>query len=110
MISEFSRFNGTERTIIRGNETFGAWAQQSWLKVKPDDRFIKVFQVDNRYDGRPDLISDDVYNTPLLSWVLIAFNAIHYNDKLARSAFRWPRSGSTIYYPSDVIVIPELSD
>ena len=105
-LSAFSRFVNTELTIVDGNETYGKWNAPSWLAVKPEERFILNFRVDGRFEGRPDLISNEVYGNIKLDWVLVAFNAIHYNDLNARNILNWPRSGDVIKYP-DINVISQ---
>lgn len=107
-LSHFSRFRKTPETITDGVETFGPWVQPSWLKKRPRDGLIGVFRVTNAVEGRPDLISEQVYGTSLFDWVLIAFNAIHNNDTGARLGLNWPTAGSTIIYPLESIVFPEL--
>lgn len=101
MDDSFSRFKKTPPTIVDGKETYGRWVDFQFLRERPDEEFIKVFQVTNPVEGRPDLISQAVYGTPLLDWVLIAFNKV-------RDPFNWPRAGEAIEYPADVIVLPEL--
>lgn len=108
-LGEFSRFNKTPEVIIEGNETFGVWTSPSWLKNKPKDSQIGVFRVVNQFEGRPDRISNQIYGTTKLAWVLISFNAMHNNDRLARNGFGWPRAGQTILYPLDSIVFPEVA-
>lgn len=100
-LDEFSRFKRTPPVIVEGKETYGRWVMPGFLKTRPDESFIRVFQVTSALEGRPDLISFQVYSTPLLDWVLIAFNGV-------RDPLNWPRAGEMIEYPSDVIVLPEL--
>lgn len=107
--NEFSRFNNTEHIIVDGKETIGTWNKPSWLRELPDDKFIRTFNVNSALEGRPDIIANRVYGTPLLAWVLIAFNATHYSDGGARVGLNWPRAGMLIRYPSDSIVFPEIT-
>jgi hypothetical protein len=100
-MSDFSRFSRTEMIIVEGNETFGRWKSFSFLKERPADNNIGVFQVTSAVEGRPDLISQQIYGTPLLDWVLIAFNN-------ARAAINWPRTGDLVEYPVESIVVPEI--
>lgn len=97
----FSRFKRTPPTIVEGRETYGRWIEPKFLKERPNEEFIRTFQVTSALEGRPDLISTLVYNTPLLDWVLIAFNKV-------RDPLNWPRAGGVIEYPVDTIVLPEL--
>jgi len=108
MLGEFSRFTKTNKIIVDGKETYGSWQTQSWLKEKPDDAYILVFRVNNLFEGRPDLISNQVYGTPFLDWVLISFNHKYYDNE-ADQVLNWPKAGSIIRYPSEIIVFPEIS-
>ena len=100
-LDEFSRFSRTAPTIIDGKETYGRWVQPSFLLNRPSDENIGIFRVTNALEGRPDLISNQVYGTPLLDWVLIAFNGV-------RDPLNWPRAGDSIEYPLDTVVLPTL--
>lgn len=106
--NKYSRFRLTERVIEQGKETLGVWARQSWLKELPEDRFIMVYKVTSRTEGRPDLISNLLYGTPLLDWVIISFNAAHYPELNVRGVLNWPKTGTIIKYPSDTIIFPEI--
>ncbi len=101
-LREFSRFSTTPTTIFDGRETYGPWVSYDFLKTRPKDDDIRVYTVTSAMEGRPDLIANAVYGTPALFWVLIAFNK-------AMGAINWPRSGDVIEYPSESIVIPELT-
>jgi hypothetical protein len=98
---EFSRFKLTSPTIVDGKETYGRWATFDFLKTRPSEDNIKVFQVTSALEGRPDRIAEQVYGTPLLDWVLIAFNGV-------RDPLNWPKTGDVIEYPADVVVLPQL--
>jgi len=106
--SDYSRFRNTPQIIINGEETVGIWNSPTWIQTKPEDRYIGVFKVTNNYEGRPDLISNLLYGTTELDWILIAFNAIHYADAGARMCLNWPKTNDTIRYPLEEIVFPEL--
>lgn len=112
MANQYSRLKRTEAIIVEGNETLGTWVEPSWIREKPSDDLVGVFRVTNQFEGRPDLIANQIYNTPHLAWVLIAFNARFNSDtqvaQAARRALNWPRSGQTIIYPLDSIVFPEV--
>lgn len=100
-LDQFSRFQQSEPIIVDGIWTYGTWKQPSFLLKRPTEDKIGVFRVSSALEGRPDLISYQVYGTPLLDWVLIAFND-------ARRSLNWPKSGDNIEYPSDAVVLPEL--
>jgi len=98
---QFSRFNQSTPIIVDGVETFGTWTEPSFIRTRPEEDQIGVFRVTSAIKGRPDLISNQLYGTPLLDWVLISFNN-------ARRALNWPKAGDSIEYPLDTIVLPEL--
>ncbi len=100
-LDTFSRLKKTPPTIVDGKETFGVWVQPDFLLERPSEDNIGVFSVTNQFEGRPDLISHRLYGTPLLDWVLIAFNGV-------RDPFNWPRAGDLIEYPLDTVVLPQL--
>lgn len=103
----FSRYRSTPKIIEDGKETIGVWKEPSYIKTKPSDSNIGVYQVRKSKEGRPDLIANQLYGNTKLSWVLIAFNAAHYNNG-ARNSLNWPLAGTTIYYPVESIVFPAL--
>lgn len=100
-MDDFSRFKKTAQLIVDGKETFGRWVEPSFLKERPADEDIRVFRVTSQLEGRPDLISHQVYGTSQLDWVLIAFNGV-------RNALNWPMAGDVIEYPSDNVVLPQI--
>jgi hypothetical protein len=100
-LDQFSRFQASQPIIYDGVDTFGTWTQPSFLRERPQEDQIGVFRVTSPLEGRPDLIANQLYGTPLLDWVLISFNN-------ARRSLNWPRSGDTIEYPLETVVLPEL--
>ena len=100
-LDDFSRFRQTQLVIFDGKETYGRWRPLSIFSRRPSDDQIDVFSVTSALEGRPDLISNAVYGTPYLDWVLIAFNKV-------RDPLNWPRAGDVIEYPLDSVVLPEL--
>jgi hypothetical protein len=100
-LDQFSRFQQSEQIIYDGVDTFGVWTQPSFLIQRPEEKQIGVFRVSSALEGRPDLIANELYGTPLLDWVLISFNN-------ARRSLNWPRAGDDIEYPLDTVVLPEL--
>jgi hypothetical protein len=100
-LDDFSRFKNTELLLVDGKETYGRWAALRFLKERPPEGQIKVYQVTAAKEGRPDLIAQEVYGTPLLDWVLIAFNDV-------RDTLNWPLAGQLIEYPLDTVVLPAL--
>lgn len=100
-LDDFSRFKDTELVIVDGKETFGRWKPFSFLTQRPPSEFIGVFQVTSALEGRPDLISNNLYGTPNLDWVLLSFNKVF-------ETLNWPRTGDLIEYPLETIILPEL--
>lgn len=100
-LDQFSRFQQTPPIIVDGVGTYGAWVQPSFLTNRPNNDQIGVFKVTSAIEGRPDLISHQLYGTPLLDWVLISFNN-------ARRSLNWPKAGDIVEYPLDTVVLPEL--
>lgn len=98
---EYSRYRTTQLLVVDGKETLGAWSQPPFLLNRPTDDEIGVFRVTSAVEGRPDLIANQLYGSPLLDWVLIAFNN-------ARTSINWPRAGTAIEYPMKSVVIPEI--
>ena len=99
-LSDFSRFGRTEMIITNGVETFGTWTQPSYLLTRPDESLISKLKITSQFAGRPDLISNKLYGTPLLDWVLIAFNNV--------TELNWPKIGDIIEYPASLLVFPSL--
>lgn len=100
-LDPFSRLKQTTPIIVDGKETYGRWKPFDFIVNRPSEENIRVFQVTNALEGRPDLIAYSVYGTPLLDWVLIAFNGV-------RDPFGWPRAGEMVEYPLDTVVLPQL--
>jgi hypothetical protein len=100
-LDEYSRYKNTEMILYDGNETLGSWTQPSFIINRPTEDLIGVFRVTSALEGRPDEISNRLYGTPLLDWVLISFNN-------ARRSLNWPKTGEIIEYPLRSIVIPEV--
>lgn len=107
-MTDFLRFGNTEKTIVDGKETYGLWNQPPWLKEKPDDSDMVSYVVPSNHDGRPDLISYEFYGTPLLSWVIIAFNARFFHSD-ARDVLGWPKTGTLLKMPTRSLVYPYVT-
>lgn len=100
-LGDNSRFNTTQSIIVDGKETLGRWSEPRFLTQPVAESDIYAFKVDNRYEGRPDVIADILYDASDLAWVLIAFNQV-------RDPMNWPRAGDVIKYPDRAIVFSEL--
>lgn len=98
---EFSRFTTTDLVDVGGELVYGSWNVPNFLRERPSDDFIRTFKVTSAVEGKPNLIALQLYGSEQLYWVLVAFNN-------ARGVLNWPRSGDTIEYPIDSIVLPQL--
>ena len=99
-LGDNTRFFNTESIIINGLETLGRWSEPQFLR-SADESDMYAYQVNNTKEGRPDLIAEELYDAPELSWVLISFNQI-------RQPLNWPAAGQVIKYPSRSLVFSEL--
>ncbi len=97
--SSFSRFTETEAIVRDGKENFGRWVRPDFLKpdLLAEEEIFTLF-IDGAFAGRPDLIADDLYDSPFFEWVLIMFNK-------PKDTLGWPESGDTIKYPSRTVVL-----
>lgn len=82
--------------------TFGLFNRLNFLDPNnlSEDQIFK-FEVRPPFNGRPDLIADEIYGVSILSWVLILFNN-------PRETLLWPENGSVIKYPSSIVVFSEI--
>ena len=97
IFSSTSRLKDTPLTIVDGKETLGVWEKPSFLTSEVPNRYVGSFTVTSNYSGRPDLISQLLYNTPYYDWVLISFNNV-------QDTLNWPPVGLNIKYPAISIV------
>jgi hypothetical protein len=100
-LDDYSRFTKTEKVIVDGNETFGRWSSYTFLTEQLPSYEIGNYKVGPSTENRPDMISNVIYGTPLLDWVLIAFNQV-------TDVLNWPKSGTIIKYPVESVVMPEI--
>jgi hypothetical protein len=107
-LDNLSRLIKTQRIIFKGHETFGSWSSFPWLDRRPEDNQISNFYVTSALEGRPDLIANQIYGSPLLDWVLIAFNSRISNDDTAKQTLRWPKAGQIIEFPNPNLVMSSL--
>lgn len=97
----FSRFKNTPPIMYDGKLTYGSWVKPSWLVTRPDQKNIKSLIVSPAQEGRVGALSQSIYGTPYLMWVLLAFNNV-------QNPMRWPKAGTMVEYPIPEIVLPEL--
>jgi hypothetical protein len=100
-LDDYSRFAKTEKVIVDGHDTYGRWSSYSFLTEQLASNEIGSYRVGPATENRPDMISNAIYGTPLLDWVLIAFNNV-------TDVLNWPKSGMIIKYPAEAIVMPEI--
>jgi hypothetical protein len=98
---ESSRFKLTDTIIYQGHITKSSWRRPDILKreVRIDDYY--TFTVTNDLEFRPDKISNLVYQTSHLDWLIIAYNQ-------APEPFAWPLTGQIIKIPKPELFMPEL--
>lgn len=99
-LDSFSRFRTTKPIAINNRETFGLWNPPSWIKNISDSQ-LKQFVVSSEFNGRPDLISTELYGSPIYFWVLLAVNK-------PLNPLNWPINNTTIFVPIKSIVISNI--
>jgi hypothetical protein len=82
-----SRFKYTPYIKFGGQTTYGLWVKPRFMTAA---RYT-TYKVYSGMGGRLDLISDDVYDTPDLYWVIAMFNNVR--------TLNWPPVGVTIKIP-----------
>ncbi|MDP1712442.1 MAG: hypothetical protein Q8K86_08295 [Candidatus Nanopelagicaceae bacterium] len=95
----YGRFNTTDPVIKDNKVTYGLWSRPEFLRSQADDDVYYI--VDNTKEGRIDLIANEVYGTPHLSWIIPA--AMHQIDCL-----NWPTTGTALRLPSPSRVFAEV--
>ena len=98
-----SRFKLTELVSDQGLQVPGIMKKFDFLdRDKLGDSNIMRLEIKDDRAGRPDLISYDIYGTPLFKWILIIFNNI------TNPFDGWPKANTTIEAPSNSAVWREL--
>lgn len=100
MPNSTSRLNKTPNITYDNQSIPGKWVEPSWLKTKLDISQEALFSVTSEFEGKPDLIANQIYGNPFLDWVLIAYNNAE--------PFGWPKAGSIIKYPIERVVYTSL--
>ena len=96
-----SMYHQTDPIVVDGITTIGSWNRPSWMITRPDSKYIHRYMVPGGQSGRPDLISQTIYNVDDLDWVIIMFNNI-------QDVFGWPKTGEVIEFVDESIVFPSL--
>ena len=95
-LPHWSRYKDTEKIVWNDSETFGLYSKQEKLiNIKIED-LINV-KITAGFAGRPDLISQEYYNTPYYAWVIVLHNA-------PLNPIGWPRQGDLISVPLSTAV------
>lgn len=91
-----SRYSQGGTVELIGNN-IGWWERHVYQRSDSD----VVFTVTSRYARRPDLLANDLYNTPILQWFILQYNAIvDINEEFIE--------GSTITLPTKARLFGEL--
>lgn len=91
-LPHYSRYKTTEKIVFNSVYTFGLYkTKQRLLNIKVED--LQKIKVGLGFAGRPDLISDQCYNTPYYAWVIVMINA-------PLNPLGWPRNGEHILIPT----------
>lgn len=98
---DYSRYRKSQLTLVDGVVTVGSWQRPTWAVTRPDAQKIHKYKVPSNYEGRPDLIALELYNSDRLDWVLLAFNNVI-------DVFGWPKAGTVLEYPDESVVFPTL--
>ena len=96
-----SRFKLTDTNIYQSRVTKSSWRKPEIFKreIRVEDYYSLT--VTNDLENRPDKISNVVYRTPHLDWVIIAYNQVP-------ELFAWPKTGEIIKIPKPELFMPEL--
>lgn len=95
-----SRFNLSTPIIFNGVETFGLLTQFPFLdpnNLQPSD--IVTLTITPDLAGKPWAIANQLYNSPVLDWVIVLFNK-------PLNPVGWPTNGTVIKAPSNTVVLP----
>lgn len=99
-VSQHSRFQDSEPIIHNGSETFGLMTKPYFLNPKNLDPNTEIINLTITPDlaGKPWMIADQVYNSPILDWVVVLFNK-------PLNPVGWPVNGAVIRLPISGIVL-----
>lgn len=93
-----SRFKTTEPITIDQKETYGLWDPPTYTNLTQlNTNQIITIKIDQSLAGRPDLIANKHYGTPLLEWVIIMSNK-------PQNPLGWPKTGQTIKIPNRTLI------
>jgi hypothetical protein len=97
-----SRFKLTQSILRDDIETFGLMKKHFFL----DEANLRIEQIErvtvsHAQAGRPWVIADDIYNSPVLDWVVVLFNK-------PLNPVNWPPVGAVIKLPTAETVLPNV--
>jgi len=93
-LPHYSRYVNTKSIFWKDEESLGLYSVPKKIRqLEPED--LIGIKITPELAGRPDLISQEYYNTPYYSWIITIYNA-------PLNPIGWPKKG-------DVILIPNSS-
>lgn len=93
------------RYLVRDNKLImDIFKVYPWLIERPIDTEIKSYVVIPQTAGYTRKIANIVYGNHDLHWIISSFNYKWYGDISMVNDLNWPYSGTTIYYPSRLII------
>lgn len=93
MVLSFNRFRRSDLIKTRdGAETYGRMEVYGDLlrNISGDD--LIEWNVDNQFEGRPDLIANLFYGVSHYEWIIVFANR-------PKNPLNWPKTGDTIKIP-----------
>lgn len=95
-----NRFNLSDPIVFNDVETFGLLTKYPFLNAANlEDSQIQTITVTQEMAGNPPMISNKLYRTPMLDWVIVLFNK-------PLNPVNWPQTGSIIRAPIAEVVLP----
>lgn len=95
-----SRFNLSEPIVFNGVETFGLITKYPFLDPNNlSESDIITLTITPDLVGKPWAIANQLYNSPVLDWVIVLFNK-------PLNPVGWPQNGTIIRAPKDSVVLP----
>ena len=97
-----SRFGISDPIIVDGASTYGMLTKYPFLTpANLTQEQVTKLTITPDLAGRPDLIAQKLYNSPVLDWVVVL-----YNKPL--NPVGWPANGAVINAPLASVVLPAL--
>lgn len=95
-----NRFNLSDPILFNNVETFGLLTKYPFLDAANlEDSQIQTIAVTQEMSNNPPIISNILYGTPMLDWVIVLFNK-------PLNPVNWPKTGSIIRAPIADVVLP----